>query len=499
MISKLFKNATYNSISWLITVMLSIASTPFFVKLLTVELYGIYILLLSLIAYYNLLDLGLGQGVTKYVSQYLALKDTKRIIDFINCAIIIQIVFGLIGTFLLFFFAPNIIHFFKVSLQNQNAAIASLRCCSFGFFFTMITSTFTAILNGLQRYDLTAKLSVLYNLFLTVFSILVLFISKSLFLLIQINVFLSIIISLVYFFHVKANIPFWHFSLNVQSATLRQLFGFSKYVFFSRFLNLFNNYIIRFFIGGFFGPSAVTYFTIPSKLISAIGGLLSNASIVLFPFASELSSKNDNLSDLKNIYVKSNRLFNFILIPMLLSIAIFSKTILALWMGVNIAEKTWQILSILCFSNILGAITTIPINIILGIGKVKPIIYNALCALLIYVLFLYPSMHIFNLNGVPITMILAAIPGLVLFFYITEKIFLLSFTSFVKDVFGIHIIMMVVAIIIILISQTCLNLYSANSLMMLLLFLIFYYIVLLIKYPFFLHYKFFKQIKGFNR
>ena len=81
-IRQLFKNALFNLV------------TPFFVKKLTLEGYGIYALILGLTGYYELLDLGLSSGVIKYVARFHSEKNKPALHKTINGALAVQATLG---------------------------------------------------------------------------------------------------------------------------------------------------------------------------------------------------------------------------------------------------------------------------------------------------------------------------------------------------------------------------------------------------------------------
>ena len=69
----------FSSGGWAIVVVLNIVATPYFVYKLSIEGYGVYALLTGLIGCYGLLELGLGQGVIKFVSEYRSLGDDEGV------------------------------------------------------------------------------------------------------------------------------------------------------------------------------------------------------------------------------------------------------------------------------------------------------------------------------------------------------------------------------------------------------------------------------------
>src|SRR5438094_9823521 len=87
---KVARNALYNSGAWAVSVLIAILVTPYLVRKLGTEGYGVYALLTSLVGYFSLMDLGLGQGVTKFVAQYVAQDDAEAVASSIGSALSVQ-------------------------------------------------------------------------------------------------------------------------------------------------------------------------------------------------------------------------------------------------------------------------------------------------------------------------------------------------------------------------------------------------------------------------
>ena len=89
--------------------MVAFLTTPYIVYKLSAEIYGVYALLTGLIGFYGLLDLGLGQGVTKFVAQFKAVNDSKKINRSINAALLVQISLGALASAMIWLFDDQIL------------------------------------------------------------------------------------------------------------------------------------------------------------------------------------------------------------------------------------------------------------------------------------------------------------------------------------------------------------------------------------------------------
>jgi len=444
-VRRLLKNAAYNSGSWGATVLIALIATPYIVHKLTIEGYGVYALLIGLVGYYGLLDLGLGQGVIKFVSEYKVKEDYESISRSINAALWVQIAAGLVGSGALVIFAESILRLLKVSPALWADAKIGLYVSAIGFFFTMLSGTLSSVLMGLQRYDITSKVNVVTNLLLTVLIVFVLFLGAGLKEVIFLTVASAIVMFTIYLLTVRKSLPQWRFSFMLDKGYFKLLFSFSSFVFISRVSNIFSNYIARFVVAFFLGPAAVTYYVVPSKVISAFGGSLSSAFGVLFPFASELGARK-NYEKVQKTFIEASKIFAALSVPVLLTVFIFSKPILTVWMGREFAEKGWIVLRLLAISGLVGSLTTVPNLITIGLGYSRVIGFFSVITVLFYVVLLPLLTKLWGIEGTAWAMLGATIPGIALVIYETKKIIHFEMWSYLKNVIGFHIIPLAVSL-----------------------------------------------------
>ncbi|MEQ8171647.1 MAG: oligosaccharide flippase family protein, partial [Candidatus Eremiobacterota bacterium] len=191
-LKQLIKNSFFNSAGWTIILLVNLITTPYIVFKLTIEGYGIYALLTSLIGYYNLFDIGLGQGVIKFVAEYKAKQDYNGIYRSINAALWVQLCTGLICSVSLILFSEAIIKLLNISPAYYTDVKIGLYISAAGFFFSFLSGTFTSTLMGLQRYDITSKINVSINFLLNIFTILILYLGAGLKEVIYLNSFSAI-------------------------------------------------------------------------------------------------------------------------------------------------------------------------------------------------------------------------------------------------------------------------------------------------------------------
>lgn len=415
------------------------AATPYVVHKLGIEGYGVYALLTGLVGYYALIDLGLAHGIIRFVAHYRAIGRGDDISRLVNSALFVYILLGGAVTGLLLIFVEDILRVLNTPDLYWNDAIVGLSVCAIGFFFTFLSGVFSGLLMGVQRYDLTSKLSAGSNLVMIVIIVLALVQGGGLLEITVITACFAIATFLLYWFVAVRVVPDWKPSLRFHFGIFRELFDFSGYLFVSRLSDLFHQYFLRFLLGALLGPSAVTHYTVALKLIGALGGFFTQAFSVLFPFASELRAK-DRTDSLRQVYLAASKVFCSLSFPFMITLAIFARPVLEVWINAEIAQQASVILSLLSVSSLLGSLTTVSNHIVMGMGNSRIIAVFSFATLAVLV-FVTPALtKQFGLTGTGLAMIAASIPGLILVMYQTKKILEIELVAYFRNVLAFHVV-----------------------------------------------------------
>jgi O-antigen/teichoic acid export membrane protein len=442
---KLLKNAVYNSGAFLLISIVNFVTLPFFVSKLGVMQYGIFTLITSLFGYYGIFDLGLGQGLIKFVSERIGLHKEKEIISGIVSAFWIQVIIALFVSAALFVFSWNISGILNVGEHNMQLSSLLVKVASVGFFFSMISSIFSSVLMGMQHYHITSRLDGINNIALNVVSLIFLYTIPGfgLLQLLIFNVAAAIVQAVIYYQQVKRNLASLRLYWELNWPLLQQFFKFSVHIFLSKISNVFSTYIVRFIIGFYAGPAAVTYYTVPSKLMGALGGVLSSAANTLMPYISSL--KADSQSErIIQAFRKVSFTFSAFTIPVSLFVACYAHEILDVWMGHEFSSRSWHVLTIICISATIGSFSTVPNQVVIGMGNSKLLGFFSLLTVIAYSILLPVLTKQYLLTGASVGLLTASILLIGVVIRKTTKAIGMPTGYYLKKVFAPHIIPVVI-------------------------------------------------------
>ncbi|MDD8013333.1 MAG: oligosaccharide flippase family protein [Acidobacteriota bacterium] len=433
------RNSFFNSSSWAINSAVQLLMIPLLVRHLGLDGYGIYILLVNIIGYSVLADLGLGQGVIKFVAELKARGDAQALNRSVSAALWVQMLLGGAGMALLVVFSRRLLLLLKVPPGALAAAQTSLWLCAVAFLFTMISGTFMSVLMGLQRYDLTSRTTIATNLAMNAGIVLVLLAGGGITSAVAVTAAFSIVNCLVFFVLMKKNLPALVLFTAFDPVHFRKLLGFSGYIFISRISTFFCNYVLVFIVSFFLGPAAVPLYAIPLRLTNGVTGLISTLTAVIFPYASEISIAAGR-EKINGVLVRGSRLAAAIAVPVNLAMAAFAMPILVAWMGRAFADRAAPVLSLLALVSLLGSLTMIPNLITMGLGFARVISFFSLSILFLFLLSVPLGLMLFGVYGAAWAVLFSIVPGVLLVVYEVKKIFAIPFWHYAGEALGFHLL-----------------------------------------------------------
>jgi O-antigen/teichoic acid export membrane protein len=161
---KIVRNTVFNTIGKFWGLIIAFALTPYIIGHIGTDMYGVWAIATSLTGYFGLLDFGIKDSYTKYISEFYAKKDYRSINQLINTGIVFYIAFMAAIIALAYVSMGFIISLFHVSAAMYDDAFFIFMIAIVTFALTNILNAFDAIQSGLQRMDITNKLSIIISI-----------------------------------------------------------------------------------------------------------------------------------------------------------------------------------------------------------------------------------------------------------------------------------------------------------------------------------------------
>lgn len=384
-------NALFNAGSSMLPLVLSFIFWPYIVSKLGDSSYGVFALVGTVIGYFALLDLGLGSAVVKYVAEYAGQKDIERTKEVVGAALLIFLLAGLVGFMLILAIARVLAtRLMNIPPELIDAAYHSFCAASLGFFFTMQLTLLTAIINGLNRYDISSVTMAIMGAITTIGAAVLLHMGFGLVAVVWLNVIIPLLTGLFYLILIRRLLPGISLRIMYKTEPLKHILRFGMYTTLGRITNVISSQVNLLIIGAILGVTAVTYYAVPFTILSRMTQLLVRIGMVVFPAISELQGQQQH-DTIRDLYLTSSRIILSLAVAFTVPLLIFGVRFLHLWMGPVFAERGGAVMLIITVGVFLSQCTNVPTFVVEGMGRPKISGLASIATALIFMALMIPG------------------------------------------------------------------------------------------------------------
>jgi O-antigen/teichoic acid export membrane protein len=415
--SQIIKNVLMNWAAFAATIGIGFVMSPFLVRHLGDSIYGVWVLVGSLVGYLGLLDFGITPSTVKYIAEYRALNDQKAINRLVTTSLTIYSVIGVVTLAVSAIIAVFFNKIFDTPLAFSVAAAVVL-ITGLNLALTFPAAVFVGIIRGYQRYDLDSTVTTL-NIIVRSGLIVFLILKGYGILALAIVTFAFDMLRLLYLMRqaYKLNPHIEIKREHFDKEQMRKLFGYSVFAFLMIVGKKLIFYTDAIVIGIFMPVAAVTLYSVANRLVTYLLQV-SETMGVLTPTASDMGARNDQPA-IKEMLILSTKYMLLIALPIAAVFFVLGDSFITLWMGQEYASSA-VILSILTIS-VLAHLLEMPAHtILLGLGKHKIVAQFTLAQSIVNLAMSIALVKPYGLKGVALgtTIPMVAFTFIALFIYL---------------------------------------------------------------------------------
>jgi O-antigen/teichoic acid export membrane protein len=362
---KLAINLVFVWLGFATQVLTTFLLTPMMISKLGNDGYGFWVFLQSFTGYYGLIDMGLRAGVTQTITQRLAKGDRDSLLRYFNGVLPLL---GRVSIVVLFVgVAVGLLLYgtLTVSGELKGWVIPLAICQSAGIALTMLTFPFSAVLPGLQRYDISETIAFVLRIATSVCAFLVLLYAPSIMAISLLYLAFNILDQILRFVFALKLVPeLKHIRLALNRNEVKELFRVGGWNFVSQISHQLLHRFNAIQIAYMFSLASVVPFNVANSMADHAVRVVSISTRVLYPAFAHLNFQ-DQVSASRNLLLLSTRLC----IGFSLVVAFVGRTwiepFLQIWLN-NVSGKE-EIVSVACSYFLVFALINV-VTSIRGVG-----------------------------------------------------------------------------------------------------------------------------------
>lgn len=363
-------NVIWSWVSVLTSLFTGLVLSPYLIRKLGPDGYGVWALSFNLVEYYWFFDLGFRSATVKYVAHYTATGERDKVGEVISTSLLYAGILALLVCVGMAMSVGHIVHFFKIAPTYQDSFAVLLLLITLSWSTGVVFGLFGVSLEAVQRFDITTKIAVAATTLRAIGTVTLLYLGYGL---IPIGIavigsqFLSYVLNYYYFRHVFSGI---RLSARVaNSSMLKQLGKFGIHSFLITFSTQLQNQSAPVLIGHFMPAAFVGYYNLPMRLVQYTVDFVGRIGIVTNTNAAELAAKDDS-RQLAQLAIYTNRYCLVIFMPLALLLWVDGPQFFVFWVGAKVAAYSAQVLPIILLGYVIAVVGQFSSGmLLLGMGK----------------------------------------------------------------------------------------------------------------------------------
>jgi len=358
------RHTAYNVAGAIVPLLVTFVTLPVYLRTIGEERYGVLVILLTLLGYFGLFDLGLGRAVTNRIAAFRSHTAAEREEVFWT-ALLMNLALGSVGALALWG-AGTVVLEYVVEAPGALAAEvqAALPWMVLAFPVLLASSVMSGALMGREEFLAQNAVQIGAGILIQVVPLMVaLTVGPELPALVVAVIGVRVLSVAALFGLCVRQLPVG-LKPRWARAQVRPLFGFGGWVTVTSVVGPLLSTLDRVIIGAVAGAKAVTYYTVPYSIASRITIIPGSLSSALFPRFSSLGAKEgDALLD------TAVRSLVVVVTPLVVGGLLIMKPFLTWWVGTEFAAKAAPVGEILVIGLWANCLAYIPYSMIQGRGR----------------------------------------------------------------------------------------------------------------------------------
>lgn len=374
--SQLRINMLSGVIATILNVVALAVAYPVYLHYLGYEIYGVWLVLATVLQFAQVGDLGINQAVMKLVAEEHGRKNLEGIQRYVTTALIFLFLNGAIVLLVILMLKSQVISAFKLSVENAVLVSWLLPYIGLLSLYVLLVQALNATLSGMGRMDLANYIQVTGRIFAVCVATLLLFLGRGIESLLIGNTLSYILIHTlsIWFIHRIAEIRFLrHFRVDYDR--LKILLRFGSGVMGGSLVNLLLHPFNRLMLSRYSGVSAIPVYDIAFNGAMQVRAL---AEVALRAIMPEISRIGSNITpqghkDITNINRNTLKLIIICCLPIYSILIFLRRPLLKLWLGQKFTDALLPVFALMLVATFLSLLCVCAYYTLLGLGKVRHI------------------------------------------------------------------------------------------------------------------------------
>ena len=351
--NQLKAGAILNYVLIFLNTLVGLLYTPYMLRTMGQNEYGLYSIVASVISYLTILDLGMGNAIIRYTAKFRAEGKKEEQYEMFGLFIVLYIIIGLIAMALgmVLYFNVDAMFGQTMSAMELSRARIMILILIFNLAFTFPMSIFGSKLTAYEEFVFPRVVNIIRIILNTVVMIVLLHYGyRAVAMVVVQTIFniLTLVLNYVYCkHHLQIKLIYWHFNWGF----LKEVAVYSFWILLNVIMDKVYWSTGQFVLGAVSGTIAVSVFAVAIQLESMYMQFSTAISSVFLPKVTAIVSTTNNDKILSDLFIRTGRLQYIVMCFILSGFIVFGRPFIKLWAGPEYSDA--YIITLLFFVSLI--------------------------------------------------------------------------------------------------------------------------------------------------
>ena len=397
---RFFKNVLWSWTGVVVSIFTGLWLSPYIIRKLGNEGYGVWSLVFSFLEYYWLLDLGFRSATVKYSAHYRATGEDDKVNEVVNTGLGYSGIAAVVLICATVAFSGYASRVFNISESYRSVFAVLIVMVGSAFAFGTVFSLLSAVVEGYQRFDLTSRVWIFTSALRTVGLVAVLLLGYRLKAMAGVAI-AALAFGYAYnFVNVRQVFPAVRFSFSrMKWSMFRQMLNYGVHTSVATVSTQALSQAAPLIVAHFLPTAFVGYLALPVRLLRYSVDMVCKVGYVTGSNAAEMAARGE-YGAVYNMALYVNRYCYVLFAPVALALSLYGTELLRVWINPEFALHSGPIIPAIAISTTLGVAAQFNSSSILyGLGKHQRYAYSLLVEAILTVGVMYFAVPRYGIAG----------------------------------------------------------------------------------------------------
>lgn len=329
-----------------ISILVGLLYTPYMIRMLGKNEYGLYTTVSSTISMLSILNLGLNAGYIRYYAKYKTESDNESINRLNGLYLIIFTIIGLVALVCGLGMSFNLDFIFSKGLTSDEYGIARILAIltTFNLAVSFPASVFSTIISAHEKFVVLKVLAMIRTAFTPAIMLPILYYGYKSVAMVTVTVVLSLLVDISYYVYCRKVLNVKFSFNNFEKGILKSLFVYTFFIALNSIIDQINWNVDKLLLGRFKGTVVVAVYSVGYHLYYFYMMMSVAVSGVFTPRVHAIINKYKDdkekcFCELNELFVKIGRIQFLILALISSGVVIFGKAFIGFWVGTGYEDS----------------------------------------------------------------------------------------------------------------------------------------------------------------